>query len=62
MSQKLVAAVLAKAIVDVHSPVTRVSKDARDWINRKRDEPFSLDWCCDAIDMDAEKVRESINY
>lgn len=74
-NKKLWAAVLHTALVDIHAPhAMRVyepkretttrhlsrKESAQEWIASDDFTPGSFLWVCEALDMDAEQIREGI--
>lgn len=64
--RNLIAACLRQAYLDIfnleHVPAYRfareqIRKNALYWFASRNDEPWSFEWCCISLDLDARKAR-----
>lgn len=63
--RNLIASILSRAIEDAHGyakadPHTR--REAKQWLRSKlcKNTPFSFLWCCSILELDPEKLRQSL--
>lgn len=54
---RLVSAVLVQAVQDLERGNPTVQQSVRAWIRSETGVPWSFQWCCDLLDLDAEQVR-----
>jgi len=59
--QRLVVAVMAQAIQDLERGNPTVQHSVRTWLRKETAVPWSFQWCCDLLDMDAAWVRSRLN-
>lgn len=54
---RLVAAVMCQAVQDFAKSNPVLQKSARRWVQAPSDRPFTFRWCCDYLNISADRAR-----